>query len=412
MRSFYEYTFKNEYWNIGSWLSYAREYVIPLYVSTQKLLMIYEYLKTLIGGESIKLYDLRKKNKKLYEILLDGITDEGKYSDKSFAGLYSRVFGVYVDPEKWSRLKREEGEKNASKKIGIEIVKSQFMSFVEKLNALCLDIIKILGIDKEIKTDKPDVKEFIKDRNKLLHVLKELYNACINVCAVNNDYTFFIFSTNKLPRQLMEIAYPKLRTMFDKFRGFLGMEKIFEPNVDDPDFREAYTIWVYSEDYLGGKIYRINELIMKEFYVHKEVWEQVVENPIDPGREYVRKALDIIGHYKTRFLPQYVVIEKTYDDIYVEEKCRLCDKENRDYMQCYSFEYIVKSKEVTAVTHRIKVDVKKYSSPSHPLKIDLASFLNDIFPLLFTKIIDIDVNDNTISISYNRNLLRKNVAIR
>ena len=375
---------------------------MPLHTSTSKLLKLRDLILSVVEGSGrTTLSEVENKMRELLPFFLGGVKEDGEYKENSLARLIKLTLGFYIDPRMWITLEKQEGIR-AFDYITIEVVNTKFLDFITKLNNTSQLILKLAGIAYD-ETQELEVKTIIQKPERILEVLKDIYVSCLRVNASHNYYMFFILSIEKMPRKLMETAYPKLRHNFNEFISFLGMEKYFEPKVEKKELREAYTVWIYSKKGLGKALYELNEVIWNYFNDEKieKIWEFISEkipNPKENFKEVIIEALGKDYSKRLKLLPQYKLPSS-----YGEEGCKICDEKERDgYMYCYGFIYSldIKSMVIRDVSHSIRYISGSYSSRSHPLNISIPNFFNDIFPLLFTKLLDYKIENNQISVEW------------
>ena len=316
-----------EYWNVEAWKKFIREYILPLHTATSKLLKLRDLILSVVEGSGrTTLSEVENKRKELLPFFLGGVKEDGEYKEDSLARLIKLTLGFYIDPRMWITLEKQEGIR-AFDYITIEVVNTKFLDFITKLNNTSQVILKLAGIAYD-ETQKLEVKTIIQKPERILEVLKDIYVSCLRVDAGHNYYMFFILSIEKMPRKLMETAYPKLHDNFDELKSFLGMEKYFEPKIEKRELKNAYTVWIYSKEGLGKAIYDLNEVIWNYFNDEEieEVWRFISINIPNLRQNFKEIVTSTLGkdYSKLNLLPQYKLS-------YGEEGCKICDKESVSY---------------------------------------------------------------------------------
>ena len=251
------------YWSIDAWKDFIAKHILPLNTLTTKLIKLRDIILDKIGyGRKVLLSEVERKGKEILPFLLGGIREDGEYKPNSLARLTRLAFGIYINPKEWVTLEREEGMK-ASDHIYVNIVDTQFLEFLKELNEITREIIKLANIEpKEVSEE--EIKEIIQQPEKILEILRDIYIKCLEVSANHNYYTFFALSTKSIPFIHLITAYPKLVENFEVITEFLGLEKIFEPDIEG-ELKEKYTIWGHVENGLCSQLYKLNKAIWDNF---------------------------------------------------------------------------------------------------------------------------------------------------
>jgi hypothetical protein len=82
------------YWDPEGWRGFVQEHIVPLYLSSQKLLRFREEVLSRTGGKRLSEID-----SDMLKFLLGGVTEEGDYDENSLALFTKNAFGVYIDYE-------------------------------------------------------------------------------------------------------------------------------------------------------------------------------------------------------------------------------------------------------------------------------------------------------------------------
>jgi hypothetical protein len=163
---------------------------------------------------------------------------------------------------------------------------------------LSSQIVSKVGLET---TEVKEVEELIKEPEKILEVLRELYEKVLQVTANYNYYTFFTVSTKNLPFFYLTKAYPKLKEKFDELREFLGLGVIFKPETEVQEIKEECTIWSHAKEGLCDLIFNLNDSIWKNIYSSSNLlptFSFVSPSLKDLKKEYLNKVeekLKLIG---------------------------------------------------------------------------------------------------------------------
>ncbi len=315
-----------EYWNPEAWKNFVKDYVLPLHNSISKLLKLRDFILTMVGtSEKVTLSEVERKQSNILPFLLGGIKEDGEYKDNSLAKLVRLTLGIYINPKEWITLEREEGLK-AFDYVRVKIESTSFLEFLKKLEEITLRMIKLVGIEpREIL--KSEIEEIIQKPKELLEIIRTIYVKCLQVSANHNYYTFFTLSTRTIPFKFMMEAYPRLVDNFNSLRSFLGLEKIFEPRINESKEREAYSIWGHLKDGFSDSLYNLNQAIWEYFANEgvKSIFSLISPLVKDLKQEYLQKIQQKLEEMKWKF-PDYI---KVSDGSYY--------KGNTRGVYCYSY---------------------------------------------------------------------------
>ena len=285
-----------EYWNVEAWKNFIKESIVPLYASTSKLLKLRHYILSIVGTEGkITLSKVENRRSDLIPFLLGGIKEDGEYKENSLAKLTRLTLGIYVNPKEWITLEKEEGLR-AFDYVTVKSENTTFLEFIKKLDEICSHILKLVGIDIK-ETSQFEIEEIIKNPEKLLEIIKTIYMKCLQISVNHSYYTFFAFSTKNLPFKFMIKAYPKLHLNFKTLRKFLGLEKIFEPKINEVKTKRDYTIWGHSENGLCNSLFNLNQMIWDNFSKEnvKSVFNYISTDLEDLREKFKEKVKSIVG---------------------------------------------------------------------------------------------------------------------
>lgn len=302
-----------EYWNIEAWKIFIQDNIAPLSQAVSVLLSVSEYIAEIIGQEGGRtLSEIEEKSADILPYILGGIAENGEYRKNSLAKLTRMMFGFYVSPREWITLEREEGIQ-ASDYVNVKVEGSTFLQFLKKINDATENILR-LGKVKVTKVNESEVKKVTQNPQEALSVLQTIYERSLRVSANHNYYTFFIISTKLLPWRFMKEAYPMLKDNFDLIRTFLGLEKFFEPKINEEKKREDYALWGHSKESLSAYLYDLNQAIWECFADEKarDVFGYVSSDMKDLRRDYAQRTQRKLEETKWSF-PPHIEMSYGYD---------------------------------------------------------------------------------------------------
>jgi len=369
------------YWDISSWKDYIKKYVGDLHQSSRALLDIHEQLQ-----EKVKELD-----KGLINLMLGGILPDGSYDKYSSAKLIRLLFGIYVDSYYWISIS---GLRDIVTDTGIEVLRedSKFLEFLKEVNELSEKILKKTGLlPTEEFTIKEDIENIISTPERLLDLIENFLRSILGIVANYNRYTFFVISINHLPRFLIELLYPELKSAFNDITSFLGLS-IWQRFGEEC---EELTLYGFYKESIGRLIYSLNDLIWDKFNEEKikDVWEYVLDEIPELKKEYYSNLKDaIIETQNPVVFPE--IPSKAGFSYHV--MCKLCKEESRNIEYAYSFQYEIEGCIIKRILHRARYYSKSYLDVEHNVRMSLKAFFIDIAPFLATKILDIRFQDKNL----------------
>ena len=281
-----------EYWNKEAWKKFVNDYVLPIHTLSSKLLKLREEIISRTEGRKLSNLDSN-----LLKFLLGGINEEGDYEKNSLALFIKNAFGIYVDPKQYVALAK--GGIDPREYVEVEVsTETEFVKFLRNISSLSSQIVSKVGLET---TEVKEVEELIREPEKILEVLRELYEKVLRVTANYNYYTFFTVSTSNLPFFYLTKAYPKFVENFDELREFLGLGVIFEPETEVQDIKEKCTIMGHVEGGLCNLIFNLNNLIWESISPSSNlspIFGFISPSFKDLKKEYLNKAeekLKLIG---------------------------------------------------------------------------------------------------------------------
>ncbi|AMM54471.1 hypothetical protein [Pyrococcus kukulkanii] len=281
-----------EYWNVEAWKKYIRDYIGPIYSTTKTLLKLKDYLERYVG-KSLKA--VKEDDERVLKFFVGGIDESGNYTERSLAKLIRLMYGIYVEPTEFVSAVEAVGEEGLE---GVEVLKekeeSGFLKLIEKLNDLSSGVLEKSGTKVEVTP----TGEILTSPNKLLDVLKELYEASVSFSVPYNPYTFFILTTNDAHWRALKSMYTKLPEVFEKLSDLLGLEPIFIPPVDSEKLRKEYTIWSHKIGGIANRIYKMQTTLWVYFSFH-DYWyfRKVAERTLEVFKFITPSPEDLLITY-------------------------------------------------------------------------------------------------------------------
>jgi hypothetical protein len=270
-----------EYWNKEAWKNFVKDYILPLYVSSKKLLMLGQHLSRTVGKT------LSAIEKEYLRFLLGGIDSEGNYKENSLARFTKDSFGIYIDSKEYVAYGKEGVNVYDYVKVK-SFGETDFVKFLKELSTLSLELVGKVGL-KPTEIKDVEIEELIEEPNKILEILGELYERCVQVTANYNYYTFFAISTRNLPYFYMMKAYPKLKENFDELKDFLGFIILFR---SEAGIQQVKDIWGHEGGELCDLIFKLNEIIWNNInpYKFSSIFHFISPSIENLKKEYLDKA--------------------------------------------------------------------------------------------------------------------------
>ena len=298
-----------DYTNKDEWKNYIRNYVIPLWEKANVLKEFYENLKNEFQSSQ-----LNEVNKKDLPLLLGGVVPKGEeiYKKNSLAKFYNKFFGLKLsDIQSWML-----GGELAGIQPKVIVEETSFVRFVN-------DIYKWTNIALSNQTlvefaeRSINYIELKEDSNKLKELVKDFYQAVLNISVNYNYGTFFLWSIKQITYRFMKAAYPRIDQIKDFLENEFGLEpfKWNAPFGEDSGLSKEYMIWCWPEyntasdkkgqcgpEYtqrrsFGGSICVLNEIIWRYLTRNsptelEKVFTEYFSFFSDLREEYVNKIKD------------------------------------------------------------------------------------------------------------------------
>ena len=293
------------------WKKFVREYVMPLNNSTENLVRYWEYLQKRIHNEPIEEIE---KDENLKTILFGGIKENGDYSDRSLALFYSKFFGARLSNLQEYLISRKEG---VTPQVTGAIEESEFMKFARSISEKTNTIRKSAyenGLIDTVDSEVPEIDfdKIIKESKKVVELIKDFYDNALKITVNYNQYTLFLWTIRKITKKYFDAAYPELKdkSKFDALKNIVGLEKYFEPKIEerienDRKVKRYYTVWHLPDNSFGGIVCELNEVIWE--FLGKEDFRKDLEflfsGVVDLKKDFKEKAERTINNWK---FPDYI----------------------------------------------------------------------------------------------------------
>lgn len=290
------------YVNEDEWRDYIRKFVIPLWEFSWLLKEYFEELKREFDG--LPLSDVKNEDKPL---LLGGIRplSEGViYSRNSLAKFYLKFFGLRLkDLQSWI-LQQQHGE--VLTEITIEVVETEFIKLVKEIFNLLDYALQYQSLVSDFEKPQLNYEELKKNPEKIKELIKNWYQALLNMTLNYNYGTFFICSINQVTYKFMKAAYPRIDQALEFLQNKFGLIELDWNNPINPKTQtfKDYTIYCFPEynprkqgKSFGGAIVKLNEVLWSKFSYSSEIKETLsmlfgeIPNLIEEFRERVKWQL-------------------------------------------------------------------------------------------------------------------------
>ena len=295
IEGFIDYTDKEE------WKRYVQYIIIPLWKLSWILKEYFEELK--IEFDSLPFGEIKEKDKPLF---LGGIKplSEEIYSRNSLAKFYLKFFGLRLkDLQSWI-LQQQHGD--ILTEINAEVVETEFIKLVKDVFNLLDYALQYQTLVSNFEEPQFNYEEFKRNPEKVKKLIKEWYQALLNVSLNYNYGTFFICSINQVTYKYMKTAYPRIDQILEFLQDEFGLMELDWNNPINPEsqiFKE-YKIYCFPEynpkktgKSFGGAICKLNELIWNVFSYSSKVKEtlnmlfNIVPNLKEEFRERIKSQL-------------------------------------------------------------------------------------------------------------------------
>lgn len=298
---------KPEYSDKSEWAGFISDYVIPLRDSADALVEYWNYLKEEIDSVTFNEIET-EKDENFKRILLGGVNENGDYSERSLAFFYSTFFGARLSNLQEYLISQKE---RVTSQVTGAVEESEFMKFVENIKEKTNAILKsasqnVLTDAVDSETPEVDFEALLEAPEKVAELIKDFYNKTLEITVNYNQHTLFLWTIRKITRKYLETAYPELQEeKFDAFKSIVGLEKYFEPEIEettenDKKVKRNYTIWHLPDNSFGGKVCELNDVVWA--YLGNEAYRKdlafLFENVPDLEREIVDRAKAAIGNWK------------------------------------------------------------------------------------------------------------------
>ena len=284
--------------------------------------------------------------------VLGGVDEEGNYKENSFAKLVKGTLGIYIYPKQWVEIAKTEGF-DGDRHVNIKIEGTKFITWLYELNTLTSHILRLIDFEEEKENLRREVVEKVetlkKDPDKFIETIFNIYRLCEQLSANYNQYTFFALSTRTITYKVIKQKYPKLIENLENMTDFLGLDKIFEPDVSDAEKRRDYTLYSHRVNGLLDTIFKINEKIWKyfsDYHSRTTLFGMLVKDPKDLGAEFYKNALELLSKIGWKF-PNYIETScdsrpfgPNYDIHIYEISGPLLVKERVDWLTTRGYHYV------------------------------------------------------------------------
>lgn len=307
MRTYDEIEGFIDYTNKEIWKDYIINSVIPLWRSAWIIKEYLEELKT--EFDNLLLSEVKEEDRAL---LLGGIrsSNDEIYSRNSLARFYLKFFGLKLkDIQSWI-LQQRQGE--TLTEITVEVVETEFIKLVREIFNFLDYALQYQTLVSNFKEPQLNYEELKKNPEKVKEIIKEFYQALLNITLNHNYGTFFICSINQVSYKTMKTAYPRIDQALEFLQDEFGLIELDWNNPIKPETQtfKDYTIYCFPEynpkkqgKSFGGAIVKLNELLWSTFSGSSEIKETLsmlfgeIPNLKEEFREKVKSQLPEKYHY-------------------------------------------------------------------------------------------------------------------
>ncbi len=290
-----------DYANKEEWKKYVTNSVIPLWRTTWVIKEYFEELKR--EFDNLSFSALEEEDRLL---LLGGIrpSSDEIYSRNSLAKFYLKFFGLRLkDLQSWI-LQQQHGE--TLTEITVEVAETEFIKLVREIFNLLDYALQYQTLVSDFKEPQLNYEELKKNPEKVKELIKEFYQALLNITLNHNYGTFFICSINQLSYKTMKTAYPRIDQVLEFFQNEFGLMELDWNSPINPKTQtfKDYTIYCFPEynprkpgKSFGGTIIKLNELLWNRFSYSSEIKETLgmlfgeIPNLKEEFRERVKSQL-------------------------------------------------------------------------------------------------------------------------
>ncbi len=285
-----------DYLDFNEWKKNIEQKIVPIAKNTLILLGVRNTLRDRLR-DNFK--NEIETNQNIKVIIFGGTNQKGNYLENSLAEIYKELLGINIDLNEWVVYLRK-GIDPMEQGVKPKFENNYFIYFLRKIKRITSKILSKVQI--QTPNIEELVKEIIKNPEKILESIENLYNSIIDFYF--NNQTFFILNTRCCPQFYLERAYPKLKDNLEQIVKIFDLEVLFVPPFEIEELKQNYSIWGHKEGGLASKIINlINSLeIMfnfsssgfydektNEYYEiesFKKNLELVIKNPINLFEEF------------------------------------------------------------------------------------------------------------------------------
>ncbi len=409
-----------DYANIEEWKKFVKDEFLPLYNLILKLIKLRQYFKGLPNDNFLNLFRI---NKKIKEIFLGGLNQDEEYNPNSIANLYKEVLGISLNINEWIVYSKQKGIDSLDY-VKIIFTKPKFLTFIKEIKNI---MEKIFKIERIIPTEifQEDIKKFLDNPIFLFNELKTMYSLIVNISATYNYHTFFLLNIYNIPRFYIEMAYPKLKDRFNELSKFFGIEQKYD--LKTHTHKIDYTIWGHKEKGFADLVFSLNNIIWN--YLSKtelvlDNGELIKKSALRLSFGKIEKLIDLKKVFFSKIFPEFQNLQISNNIITKEIikntstkmfECKVC-KEAFNDPNCYEYnwgdrriftlEFDISDDTIIQISHRLRYVRKRGASAGtssttnriHEEKISLINLINNIAPLLFFNIIEMELDSDKILI--------------
>ncbi len=378
-----------DYLNKEVWKTYVKNYIVPILKIALYFRELEKILKEKFTENLKECFDNNEEN--LQRFLLGGVNEKGEFEGYSLAKLVNLIFGIDFTRKEYIYFKSIGEDPFEKENVRCVFEENEFMDFIKEIIKRIKPIIRSLKIDSPLISSQ-EINEIIKNPEKIVELLKDLYTNILKFHPSYNQQTFFIRNFHLAPYFYLLQAYPKLQSNFEQLaENILELEpKLTFPLQDDME-EKKFTLWGYKEHGLGNAIYSLLDLIEKKFHSSFYSIDDfiLIEDPIDLKEDYLDLIESEVNRHSENFrkrnlsFPLSLIIDYDYD--YNPKKKKFFIGKVKDVKPYY---FVLLGTTITYINNHYSKNTKDRFR-EYRVNIDIRDFINIIAPYLFLDILDL-----------------------
>lgn len=240
-----------KYWEKDAWAGYVKNDVLPVYEYSLAIFNAWKLLKEMADGKLLS--DIIRGRTALEYVFVGGTAPPDKYEEGGLAQIYKALLGTSVNLREYYFLKAHGKEPETV----CTISETLLVTYVDHISVLLkrvverayeFGLISQAEIQNAEESSKRIAEAVVAKPESLPERLCDFLNKALRLVLPYNEYTRFIWHLRKIPKKYIEEFYPELLKpeVRDFIQKLLGLRKYIEPQVEDPEIRDLYTIFSFD----------------------------------------------------------------------------------------------------------------------------------------------------------------------